>query len=155
MKMSMAKPSKLLSMFNNKGFTLVEMILAFSIFLIIASFIPVSIHMIYANGQVDERLQKMEWEVFIAQVKKEIRMSNGADVNSNHLLLKNDEQIISYERYGQSIRRQVGMKGHEIMLQNVKDVKFEKTIQGIKISVQDIYNQSESRIIHTLISEEG
>ena len=30
-----------------------------------------------------------------------------------------------YEKYGSNIRRRVDLKGHEIMLQNIKAVKFE------------------------------
>jgi competence protein ComGF len=152
--MSLAKPFKLMNLFNNKGFTFVEMIFAFSIFLIIASFIPISTNMLYQNGLVEERLQKMEWEVFIAQVKKEVRMSDDINVVDNKLYLKSNGQTVIYQPYGSSIRRRVDLKGHEIMLQNVKTVKFEKIVQGVKISVQDHYHQSETSIIRTLISED-
>ena len=70
MKMYLVKRYKLTSLFNERGFTLVDMLLAFSIFLIIAAFIPLSINMIYRIGDVDDRIQRMEWEVFISQVKK-------------------------------------------------------------------------------------
>ena len=140
--------------FNNKGFTLVEMIFAFSIFLIIASFIPISISMLYQNGLVDERLQKMEWEVFIAQVKKEIRVSDHVNVDGNKLYLKKNGQTILYQQYNSNIRRRVNLKGHEIMLQNIKSVQFEKVVQGVKISVQDHYHQSETSVIRTFISED-
>jgi competence protein ComGF len=155
MKMSSAKPFKLMNLFNNKGFTLVEMILAFSIFLIIVSFIPISISMLYQNGLVDERLQKMEWEVFIAQVKKEVRISDRINVDNNKLYLAKDGQTIVYESYGSNIRRKVDLKGHEIMLQNVKTVTFEKIVRGVKISVQDLYNQSETSMIRSFISEDS
>ena len=110
-----------MKLFNNKGFTLVEMIFAFSIFLIIASFIPISISMLYQNGLVDERLQKMEWEVFIAQVKKEVRMSDSVSVDGNKLYLKNKDQTILYQQYDSNVRRRVDLKGHEIMLQNIEN----------------------------------
>lgn len=130
------------------------MVLAFSIFLIIASFIPISISMLYQNGLVDERLQKMEWEVFIAQVKKEVRMSDAVSVDGNKLYLKNKGQTIIYQQYSSNVRRRVDLKGHEIVLQNVKSVEFEKVVQGVKISVQDLYHQSEASIIRTFISED-
>lgn len=153
MRMSLVKPFKLMNLFNNKGFTLVEMIFAFSIFLIIASFIPISTSMLYQNGLVDERLQKMEWEVFIAQVKKEVRMSDDVNVDGDKLYLKNKGQTVTYQQYGSNIRRRVDLNGHEIVLQNIKTVKFEKIVQGVKISVQDIYHQNEASIIRTFISE--
>ena len=154
MKMSLEKPFKFMKLFNNKGFTLVEMIFAFSIFLIIASFIPISTSMIYHNGLVDERLQKMEWEVFIAQIKKEVRMSDSVSVDENKLYLKNKGQTILYQQYDSNVRRRVDLKGHEIMLQNIENVKFEKVTRGVKISIQDLYQQSETSIIRTFISED-
>ncbi|WP_428909099.1 competence type IV pilus minor pilin ComGF [Niallia sp. Krafla_26] len=154
MKMCSVKPCKFLSLFSNKGFTLVEMLVAFSIFLIIASFIPLSIKMMIQNEIVDERLQRMEWEVFISQVKKEVRMSDTITINHNRLLLNSNGKNIIYEQYGPSIRRRVDLKGHEIYLQNIKSVTFEKLNQGVKISVQDIYDQNESKIIRTLLRKE-
>ena len=156
MKMYLVDLYKSKSLFNSKGFTLVEMLLAFSTFLIIVSFIPISITMIAQNGRVDERLQRMEWEVFISQIKKEIRMSEQVQVDNNRLHLRSNGQLIMYEIYGsKSIRRRVDLKGHEIILQNVKTVTFEKLIQGVKISVLDLNNQNESRVIRTLLREEN
>ena len=109
--------------------------------------------MLYQNGLVGERLQKMEWEVFIAQVKKEVRMSDSMSVNGNKLYLKNKGQTILYQQYNSNVRRRVDLKGHEIMLQNIENVKFEKVTQGVKISVQDLYQQNETSIIRAFISE--
>lgn len=106
------------------------------------------------NEIVDERLQRMEWEVFISQVKKEVRMSDTITINHNRLLLNSNGKNIIYEQYGPSIRRRVDLKGHEIYLQNIKSVTFEKLNQGVKISVQDIYDQNESKIIRTLLRKE-
>ncbi|WP_338470235.1 competence type IV pilus minor pilin ComGF [Niallia sp. XMNu-256] len=153
MKTYLAKLYNLQKLFNNQGFTFVEMLMAFSIFLIIASFIPLGINMIYKNEIIDKSLQKMEWQVFISQTKKEIRMSEHVYVNNNQLILLKGGQEISYERYGTNIRRRVGSMGHEIMLQNINSVKFEETVRGVQISVRDNYQQNNSTIIRTLISE--
>ena len=60
-----------------------------------------------------------------------------------------------YEKYGSNIRRRVGLKGHEIMLQNLKTVTFERVVNGVKISVQDQYDQSQSQVIRTMVMEES
>jgi competence protein ComGF len=140
---------------NNKGFTIVEMIIAFSAFLFIVSFIPLSFRLFYQNGFVDDRLQRMEWEVFIGQAKKEIRMGERIRVENNRLTFVKNGQSITYEKYGTNIRRKVDLKGHEIMLQNIKEVTFEPIADGVRISVQDQFDQSESQIIRTMVMEKS
>ncbi|MCQ6273718.1 ComGF family competence protein [Bacillus sp. V3B] len=141
--------------FNNKGFTFVEMICAFSIFLMIVSFFPLCLRLLYQEGFVEERLQKMEWAVFIGQTKKEIRMSDKVSVVGNRLTLVKDGQSIIYERYGSNIRRRVNLKGHEITLQNIKTVTFEEVVNGVRISVLDHFDQNEAYIIRTILDEES
>ena len=60
-----------------------------------------------------------------------------------------------YEKYGSNIRRRVDLKGHEIMLQNIKAVTFEPIANGVRISVQDRFDQSESQVIRTMVLEES
>ncbi|WP_223881847.1 competence type IV pilus minor pilin ComGF [Niallia endozanthoxylica] len=146
---------KYMKRLHNKGFTFIEMILAFSIFLIIVSLFPLFFQVISQNGFVEERIQKMEWEVFIAQVKKEVRMSDSLKIENNRIMLKIGKESIMYERYGTNIRRRVDAAGHEIMLQDIKTVMFEKVIKGVRISVEDKYNQSESVIIRSVVDEES
>lgn len=144
-----------MKLFNSKGFTVVEMLCAFSIFLLIVSFFPVCLRLVSQEGSVEERLQKMEWEVFIGQAKKEIRMSDKVSVDRNILTLAKNGQSIIYERYGSKIRRRVNLMGHEVTLQNIKTVTFKEVVNGVQISVVDQFNQSESRIIRTILDEES
>ncbi len=155
MKMCLVAVSKYTKIFNNKGFTIVEMIIAFSAFLFIASFIPLCFRLIYQDGFVEERLQSMEWEVFIGQAKKEIRMGKGIRVENNQLTFEKNGQSVLYERYGTNIRRRVDLKGHEIILQNIKSVTFEPIVNGVRISVQDRFDQSKSQVIRTMVIEES
>ena len=155
MKMCLVAPFRYTKVLNNKGFTIVEMIISFSAFLFIASFIPLSFRFLYQDGFVEERLQRMEWEVFIGQAKKEIRMGEGISIEYNRLTFVKNGQSIMYEKYGSNIRRRVDLKGHEIMLQNIKAVTFEPIANGVRISVQDRFDQSESQVIRTMVLEES
>ena len=155
MKMYLVVRSRYSKVLNNKGFTIVEMIIAFSAFLFIVSFIPLSFRLLYLDGFVEDRLQRMEWEVFIGQAKKEIRMGEGISVENNRLTFVKNGQSIMYEKYGSNIRRRVDLKGHEIMLQNIKEVTFEPIANGVRISVQDQFDQSESQVIRTMVMEES
>ena len=155
MKTCLGARSRYMKVSNNKGFTIVEMMIAFSAFLLIVSFIPLSFRLFYHDGFVEERLQRMEWEVFIGQAKKEIRMGEGISVVNNRLTFVKSGQSINYEKYGTNIRRRVGLQGHEIMLQNIKTVTFEQVVNGVRISVQDQFGQSESQVIRTMVMEES
>ena len=70
-------------------------------------------------------------------------MSEGISVENNRLTFVKNGQSIMYEKYGSNIRRRVDLKGHEIMLQNIKAVTFEPIANGMRISVQDRFDQSE------------
>jgi competence protein ComGF len=155
MKMYLAMRFTIMKPFNNKGFTFVEMICVFSIFLMIVSFFPLCLRLLYQDGFVEERLQKMEWEVFIGQTKKEVRMSDQVSVTSNRLTLVSDGQSIMYEQYGSTIRRRVNLKGHEVILQNVKTITFEEVVNGVRISIVDNFDQSEAHIIRTILDGES
>jgi competence protein ComGF len=155
MKMCLAIRFTIMKLFNNRGFTFVEMICAFSIFLMIVSFFPLCLRLLSQDGFVEERLQKMEWEVFIGQTKKEIRMSDRVSVDSNRLTLVKDGQSIMYEQYGSAIRRRVNLKGHEIVLQNVKTITFQEVVNGVRIVIVDNFAQSETHTIRMLLDEEG
>ncbi len=155
MKTCLDGQSRYMKVSNNKGFTIVEMMIAFSAFLLIASFIPLCFRLFYHDGFVEKRLQRMEWEVFINQAKKEIRMGEGISVENNRLTFVKSGQSVNYEKYGSNIRRRVGSKGHEIMLQNIKTVTFEQVVNGVEISVQDQFDQSQSQVIRTMVMEES
>jgi competence protein ComGF len=151
MKMYLARPFKFMNIWNNKGFTFVEMIYAFSIFLMITLFFPIMLNVIYQNGKVDERLHRMEWEVFINQLKKEIRSSDEMSVKYNRLYLVKGEETVTYEFYQSKIRRRVNFQGHEVVLQNIKSVSFHEISQGVRMTVQDLYNGSETITLLPLI----
>lgn len=139
---------------NNSGFTMLEMLYAFSIFLLIVSFFPLSFKYIFQNEPLDARAQTMEWAVFINQLKKEVRMSEGMMVAPNRIVLSKNGQAILYEMYGKTIRRRVDTKGHEVVLQKVEIVKFEQITDGVKMTVEDIYHQTHSAAIYSYIELE-
>lgn len=126
-----------MSLQTEQGFTMLEMLYAFFVFCIIMSLMPLILKTIFTSG-IDNRLQRLEWEVFISQVKKEMRMIDNLYILNGQLFLKEGEEVISYEKYKDKIRRQVNMKGHEVMLQKVKSMKFEQIVNGVKLTVTDL-----------------
>ncbi len=147
-------PKKSVKVLNSKGFTLLEMLFSFSVYCIIVSFFPLLVRLIIDDQPLEMRTQRMEWEVFISQMKKEVRLSNKVTVNSNQiLLLEKNGKIIIYEKYGSNIRRRVDYKGHEVLLQNVNFFQFEKISNGVRVKVTDVYGREYLEEIQSFLRE--
>ncbi|MGD6853594.1 competence type IV pilus minor pilin ComGF [Bacillus infantis] len=132
---------------KNNGFTLAEMLFGFSIFIIIASLLPLSLRYL-ADGEASEmRLQRMEWEIFSAQLKKEVHMSVDIEVNEGRLTLAGSGESVSFEKYGSNLRRRVNGKGHEVVLQNIHAASF--SFQGKSLLVEAQSRRGEN--FHTVI----
>jgi competence protein ComGF len=139
---------------NNKGFTLLEMLFAFSIFYLIVSFVPVFYKIVINEDSLNQRLSGMEWEVFVSQVKKEIRTSDRIQISGSKLLLEKDGRLILYEKYGENLRRRVDFTGHEILLQQVHSVHFKKLQNGVQMIVKDKGGMEKTTAIRSFIDME-
>lgn len=152
--MYLKKGRKNVKYMNNSGFTMLEMLYAFSIFLLIVSLFPLCLKYLLGNDQHEAKTKKMEWYVFVNQLKKELRLSEDLEVYDNRILLKKHGQEILYERYGPSLRRRVDYKGHEIVLQQVDTYQFTRIPDGVKLTLKDMYNQSYSILLYSYINLE-
>lgn len=133
---------------------MLEMLFAFSIFLLIVSFFPITMKFLLDNDQQDARTKSMEWHVFVNQLKKELRLSEGLAVTNNSLLLKKHGQDILYEKYGSNLRRRVDYKGHEVVFQGVKSFQFSQIQDGARLILTDSYNQAYSVSLYSYLSLE-
>lgn len=131
------------------GFTLIEVIIAFTIFLVIASVIPHYFNVISFDPKYNQRI---ETSIFFQQLANEVNESIGFSVNNNILYLKKSNGVtVSYGFFQQRIRRQVNNQGQEVALQNVDQIEFSLWNNGIDIRVKDKFNQiHEKRITHLL-----
>jgi competence protein ComGF len=137
---------------GNKGFTLTEALLALSAFCIIATLTPVAYQLLQRVDHSNVRLQEMQWEVFSSQIKKEIRMSQRIEPQTNRLLLKKDTDTILYELSGTNVRRRLNYTGNETLLQNIKSIRFEGIKNGTLINAQDIWNNTYSVSVRAYIN---
>ncbi|WP_312471924.1 competence type IV pilus minor pilin ComGF [Neobacillus sp.] len=136
---------------NEKAFTLLEVLFAFSIFTIIIFFMTPFFQIILNNKDSHAQIQAMEWEVFCSQIKKEIRLSTRAQVIANRLILTKDTETIQYEKYGSNLRRRVNSTGHEILLQNVSQYSFTLLNNSVKINVTDLWGKEYSVVVYSLV----
>ncbi|WP_010678102.1 competence type IV pilus minor pilin ComGF [Bacillus timonensis] len=120
---------------NEKGFTFVEMLVTFSVLLVILSFITPFLSVVFRDNS--EQFNKLEWQILIQQMKMEIREANQISVSKNEgvSFYNAAGDLVSFEKYTDKIRRRVNKKGHEVLLQQITDVTFETKTNGFLISV--------------------
>lgn len=112
---------------NEKGFTLLETLFSLVLFLMIISISTSSIKSFVKRNYSYESVNRLELDNFIKEVQKEANKSIGFTVHSDRLLFEEFNQVtISYRKYATIIRRQRLGLGHEIVLQNIRDIKFEQ-----------------------------
>lgn len=137
--------------FNDEGFTLLETLLSFTMFCMLASFLPLFFSIMFDHSSIDARIQTMEWELFLSQIKKEIQSSNDMLVVNGQLVLMDGTDRVSFEKYNNQLRRQVNMKGHEIVLQNVASVRFVKGSGSLRIEVKDTFSRNHTANVYSFI----
>ena len=117
------------------GFTLIEILLAFSIFSFLIIFIVHAIPLLKYHAYSNENVDQLHWEIFLNQVKREIRTVDQIYLYNRRMDCITDRRIIIYEQYGERLRRRVNYEGHEIILFNISQIEFEQINKGIKIKI--------------------
>jgi competence protein ComGF len=151
MKLPSSQEQRFVKYPNEKAFTLLEVLFAFSIFMTIVFFMVPVLQIVLDNKDSNGRIQEMEWDVFCSQVKKEIRISSKVEVVSGRLVLTNNSESINYEKYGSNLRRRVNSSGHETLLQNVSSVTFTRINNSVKIIVKDVWGKEYNVVVHSYI----
>jgi competence protein ComGF len=122
---------------NSRGFTMIEVLLSFSIYCILTAFLPLVFSIILNMTHITNRTQRLEFELFIGQLNTELQGCDYIDVRNGKLYMQSAGEEITFEKYGTSIRRLVHFSGHEVILQNIKSVEFNKSQTSIHIKVVD------------------
>ncbi|HZH58331.1 MAG TPA: competence type IV pilus minor pilin ComGF [Metabacillus sp.] len=121
---------------NERGYTILNLLLTFLIYIIIISSITIVFHFLVSHSKHPNDLKPYEWELFVIQLHREIKESSDITVNETNITFINKQgQNISINKYNNLIRRQVEGLGHEIMLLKVKDVSFQQRDSGLELSV--------------------
>ncbi|ADE71499.1 competence type IV pilus minor pilin ComGF [Priestia sp. YIM B13446] len=137
---------------REKGFTLVEMLVSFTLFLIIVSFFPIIIPLAKQTYNPDFSMNEMEWEIFVNQLAMEYREAKEVGIHATTLTLKmENNQIITYERYEDKIRRRVDESGHEVVLQHIKNIMYEQQKERLLIRSTDGVNKVREETITTFL----
>lgn len=138
---------------SQKGFTLIEMLISFMVFLLIVFSLPLFLKILNEWTTPKSHVNPLEWQVFIQQSKIEIREASEIYIDDETLkLTKYNGEIVSYEMYDDKLRRRVNSRGHEILLQNVKSVTYKPEHNGVTIICYGEDNQQYSARISSLIN---
>ncbi|WP_026674866.1 competence type IV pilus minor pilin ComGF [Alkalihalobacterium bogoriense] len=131
---------------HEAGMTLLEVLIALFIFLLVLPLFPLVIHVV-ATSLSSDRLHEYEVELFYTQLAMEVREAKQVNVQNNIIRLQKwDDSLVTIEPYGTRIRRRVNQTGHDVLLQNVEMVSFEKTNNGVIVSVGSSKKSYERRL---------
>ncbi|MGG0460652.1 competence type IV pilus minor pilin ComGF [Priestia aryabhattai] len=137
---------------SEKGFTLVEMLVSFTLFLLIVSFFSIIIPLAKQTYNPDFSMNEMEWEIFVNQLAMEYREAKEVRIHATTLTLKmENNQVITYERYEDKIRRRVDESGHEVVLQHIKNIMYEQQKERLLIRSTDGVNKVREETITTFL----
>lgn len=115
---------------NQKGFTLLSMLLAISILFITVPFLE------YLTKSLDytTNYKDLSFYQLFHFMRDDIIRSTDVEIGKQKISLTAiDGSTVTYEKYNDIIRRQVDGTGHEVFIQkNIEDLSFEKISYGIK-----------------------
>lgn len=120
---------------DQSGFTLLESLFTIVILTVIMSMLPLMYHSFSAIDRSISLEEDYEWNIFLIQLRDELVTVESCRLGTERVYLLKNAISIKYERFQRSIRRQVGDKGHEIVLQNVRtfDVREEALMLVINV----------------------
>jgi competence protein ComGF len=97
---------------------------------------PMLLNIHWIKEHQSERFSRLEWQVFARQITSEVREAREMEIKQSTIYLyKFNGEKVSFEKYGNLIRRRVNGQGHEILLQSISDVQYKLEHDGILIKV--------------------
>lgn len=122
------------------GYTLIEMLLAFNIFMLISLFLLAAISFLRSQEYGANLTTEMTWTLFVQQTKKELFTAQQIELSDEKIefVIERGKQLetVSYEKYNNLLRRRVNQSGHEVLLFHVKAFKSRVVPGGIELEIQ-------------------
>lgn len=131
---------------RNKGFTLLEAVLALSVLTLISGLFLPTIKVLEKSEVLEQRHQWTEWHIFLLQFRKILDQTTLVKVEGNRLFLEESKKskkeiVTTIEQYHQLLRR-VKNGGHEPLLTKVEQITF-KVINQQKLKVKVRFQDNE------------
>jgi len=121
---------------NNDGFSMISMLLSISLLALSLPFIGYIIKAL----QYESAYEALSIHQFFILLRDELSEAQQVHVNPHTIHYVSSPsntptKIASISQYKQLIRRQLDGRGHEVYVQDIKSIYFEKTKAGIKVTV--------------------
>lgn len=130
---------------NEKGFTLVELLLMLVVMSILISLTPFVAALVKPIVQTNVS-EQYDVSNFFVQLKREVSRTQLQYVSPNKLCLMEEGNSICYEKRGQRLNRLVNNSGNNFSLLDVKQVRFQENTAGILVEIwklNDSYYQTQ------------
>ena len=115
------------------GFTMLNILFAFSVFLLLMSFFPLVMKVM--KTEITTTSYKVD--LFFEQIRYDMVRAKELSISDGSLYLSmEDGNRIRYQKYNTNVRRQVNEVGNEILLQNVDNIQYEIVSNGVVVSVE-------------------
>nr|WP_226035303.1 ComGF family competence protein [Aquibacillus saliphilus] len=120
---------------NEKGFTLISLLLATSIIFITLPILPYIINTI----QHESYYEDLSVNQFFHFINEEFHIAISYSVEDSVITLQQENgETVTIDKYQSLVRRRVGNLGHEILLRNVSEFLIIPLTTGIKIAITTI-----------------
>ncbi|MFD2913139.1 competence type IV pilus minor pilin ComGF [Jeotgalibacillus terrae] len=133
---------------NQKGFTMLEVIVSISVLSIIA---PLFAMLIFSfEHLMNQQELSKEWDIFTIQFQKEVERLKIESYSSETVTLKNGEASIKFSRQSSLLRRTVDGQGYEIFLTGIDTIRFSAEENLISLEVKFLDGIQKEAIFYTL-----
>lgn len=130
---------------NEKGFTLVELLLMIVIISILISLAPLVSAQVKPLALVNIN-ERYDVSNFFIQQKKDVNKAQIQYISTSKLCLMEELNSICYEKRGQRMNRLINNSGNNFGLLDVKEVRFQENSAGILVEIwklNDSYYQTQ------------
>lgn len=121
---------------RNEGFTLIEMMINLSIITLIMSLLPlIYIHIFQFSGKSTDHFD-VNHAMFQKELNEELKTADYVEVLNQQLYIHKDKNVITYLFHNQRLVRKLNGQGYIIMLEGVKNAKFEEQNNTVYLSIE-------------------
>lgn len=143
---------------NEHGYTLLEALFHFVVFLLLTQFIVLLISGINQRNSTFFENKQIQWEMFVSDFRKNLNdieeITVTDDAKEIIISKRNEEEKIQINQYNGVIRKQVNRKGHVPLLIGIKKVNFSFEQSELKINVEFINGLKKERTFFVQLYEE-
>ncbi|WP_085991911.1 competence type IV pilus minor pilin ComGF [Oceanobacillus senegalensis] len=117
---------------DEKAFSFVSLLFAISIIVLT---LPLVGYLFQATNHLSANDNELSIQQFFQFMRDEMINSEENHVLKDKLVLYQSDSKVTFEQYGNTVRRQVNGTGHEILLRGVKKIEFEANSIGVRLHI--------------------